>query len=263
MTARPTRATGTVDRPATVGRSTATAARRPTTAERFARRAGTPRRLTRRLAWWLLGVVVTAALAAWVVLASPLLSVGAITVSGVPAAAADGVRSRAAVRLGQPLAQVDTTAVAARALAPDLAAVTVRRQYPRTLVITVVPRVPVLAIRNPQRQVEVLDRYGIVFGIAAEPPPGVPVLDASASPFAPGAVTSVTTVLQNLPAAERARVSHVGVSPSGGVSFRLGKIDVVWGDAGESALKARVLDSVARKANSRIDVSAPLSPAVR
>lgn len=241
----------------------ATAARRPTSVERFAARARRSRRRPGTALWCLLGLLLSGAVAAWVLFASPLLTVRTVTVTGVPTAAAAEVRQRAAVPIGRPLARVDTSAVAARALAPDLAAVTVHRSFPATLVISVQPRVAVLAVRNPEGQVEVRDRYGIAFGTMSTPPAGVPVLDPGQRPLTPAAVAAVSTVLQSLPTARRGEVSHVSVSDAGLVSFRLGRLEVVWGDASDSALKQRVLNALARTARSRIDVSAPRTPAVR
>lgn len=247
-------------------RLTAGAQRPATSRERFAARAASVRRRPRRVLSWGGALVLFAAVSAWVMLGSPLLRVDAVQVQGVSAGAAAAVRERAAVPIGQPLARIDTAAVARRSLAADLASVSVRRSWPHTLVIRVVPRVAVLAVErpdNPQRQVELWDHYGISFATVTRPPAGVPLLATSRGQLSPLAVRSVAGVLQAIPESERRDVSRVNVSAAGLVTFRLKKLSVVWGDASDSALKLQVLSALVPQAHSLVDVSAPRTPAVR
>lgn len=266
--------------------SRTTPAARPGTAERFAAR-GLPRRGTagwsrsllrrrrrlrrpgwsswsrRRLLLCAVTVVLLAAAAAWAVLLSPLLAVRTITVTGLPAPAAASAQARAAAALGQPILRVDTRALAAQMLGAELESVTVSRSYPSTLLVRAVPRVAVLAARNPQGQVEVWDRYGVSMGSVTNVPAGVPLLEDTGTPLTPQSVRTLTAVLQSLSATARRQVSHIAVTPIGLVSFRMGSVRVTWGDAGDAALKARLVDVLVRQAKSGVDVSAPRTPAVR
>jgi cell division protein FtsQ len=275
LTTRPTSSsragTPTPLRPAPTDRFTAQgAARRFPRQRRDRARRQTPgrkgSRILGRLVVAVIGLICLGALGAWVVLASPLLTVTAVRVHGASAVVAAAVRADAAVPIGRPLARLDTTAIAQRALAKDLASVTVRRSWPHTVDISVVPREPVLAVgdpTNPQGQVDLWDRYGVAFATAPAAPAGVPLLETSQTSLTPVAVTSVAGVLQSIPASQRSDITRVTVSPAGLVTFRLKRLDVVWGDATESPLKLHVLNELVPQAHSRIDVSAPRSPAVR
>ncbi len=108
---------------------------------------------------------------------TPIMSARNIVVIGLGAVTQDEVIGAAAVKPGTPLLQVDTDAVAERVAAiRRVASARVQREYPSTLRVTVIERVPVVVKDYPDGP-HLFDRDGVDFA-TAPPPPGVPYLDA-------------------------------------------------------------------------------------
>ena len=223
----------------------------------------------RRRAWqrWLLwltaaGVV---ALLGWVVGWSTLLGVDDIEVSGVSGAEAAAVADLAAVPTGTPLARVDTDAVADRVRERiTVAEVSVRRSWPGTLSVDVVPRTAALVVKNPQGRLEVVDAEGIAFAVVRTAPKGVPVVTATGSRgTTPGALQSSLALLQALPADLSGDVTSLTVGSADLVTFTLGSRTVVWGSGEEPARKVAILRALLRTKAKVIDVSAPDTPVTR
>ena len=223
----------------------------------------------RRRAWqrWLLwltaaGVV---ALLGWVVGWSALLGVDDIEVSGVSGAEAAAVAELAAVPTGTPLARVDTDAVADRVRERiTVAEVSVRRSWPGTLSVDVVPRTAALVVKNPQGRLEVVDAEGIAFAVVRTAPKGVPVVTATGSRgTTPGALQSSLALLHALPADLSGDVTALTVSSADLVTFTLGSRTVVWGSGEQPARKVAILRALLRTKAKVIDVSAPDTPVTR
>ena len=107
---------------------------------------------------------------------TPVMSARNVVVVGLGAVTQDEVTSAVAVEPGTPLLQIDTDTVAERVAAiRRVASVRVQREYPSTLRVTVVERVPVVVKDYPDGP-HLFDRDGVDFAIAP-PPPGVPYLD--------------------------------------------------------------------------------------
>ena len=95
-----------------------------------------------------------------------MLGVDDVEVSGVTGAEAAAVSELVAVPTGTPLARVDTDAVADRVRERiTVAEVSVRRSWPGTLTVDVVPRTAALVVKNPQGRLEVVDAEGIAFAV--------------------------------------------------------------------------------------------------
>jgi len=138
---------------------------------RAERRAG--RRVLLRRGGWVLAGVVPFAVVAWVLLGSSWLVVDKVVVTGEARVTTDQVLAAAQVRLGTPLARVDTGAVAARvrALGP-VASVRVSRSWPGTLRVTVVEREPVVAVGHGTSWT-LYDGTGTQLGAATAVPAGL------------------------------------------------------------------------------------------
>jgi len=216
------------------------------------------------LAWLTAAVVLTAG-GVWMVEFSPVLVARSVRVEGVPPDDVSSIVGRAAVPLGTPLARIDTGAIASRVVATAaLAEVTVSRSWPGTVVISAHQRVPVLAVKDPQGQLQVVDSQGVAYATVSTPPRGVPLINTDEDPPSKDSMRAAMAVLGALPASQRSRVSNVTVSGPNMVSVRLGGITVLWGGASEPELKVKVMTTLLRQRGIRtIDVSAPLSPAVR
>lgn len=245
--------------------STAAGRGATTTANRFRERALSHRRRPWRRA--LLGVLAVGvcALLGWVVGFSTALGVQHVEVSGVEGAEAAAVSELVAVAPGTPLLRVDTDAVGARVRERvTVAEVSVRRSWPRTLSVDVVPRTAALVMRNPEGQLEVVDATGVAFGVVKAAPKGVPVVTATgAAGTSRDALRASLALLDALPEDLASQVSAVRVSSANLVSFTLGSRTVVWGGGEDSARKATILSALLPTAAKVIDVSAPDTPVTR
>ena len=175
------------------------------------------------------------------------------------------IRSVAAVPMGTPLARVDTAAIARRVIATGtLAEVVVSRSWPSTIVIRANPRVPVVVVKNPQGELQVVDARGDAYATVSAPPKGVPLISTGESPPSKESMRAAITVLQALSTVQRGRVTNVTVSGANMVTLRLGAVTVAWGGASEPELKVKVLTALLKqKGVGTIDVSAPRTPITR
>lgn len=216
------------------------------------------RRVLLRRGEWVLAAVAPFALAAWVLLGSSWLVVDKVVVSGESRVTADQVLAAAHVRLGTPLARVDTGGVAARvrALGP-VASVRVSRVWPHTLRVTVVEREPLVAVGRGKAWT-LYDGTGTQLGSATAVPAGLVRLDV-AHPGPDDAPTrAALTVLQSLPTALRVQVAVVQASSPEqvGLVLRDGR-RVVWGGTSDTRAKATALVALLRLKGQVYDVSSP------
>lgn len=222
-------------------------------AERRARRLVLARR-----AGWVLAAVAPFALAAWVLLGSSWLVVDKVVVTGEVRVTPAQVLAAAGVRIGTPLARVDTGAVAARvrALGP-VASVRVSRSWPRTLRVTVVEREPLVAVGRG-RAWTLYDGTGTQLGSATAVPPGLVQLDVAHPGPDDASTGAALTVLQSLPTALRPQVAVVRATSPEQVSLVLrdGR-QVVWGGASDPRAKATALVALLRLPGHVYDVSSP------
>lgn len=198
----------------------------------------------------------------WLVTASSVLAAREVTVVGQRELTADQVRAAAAVPLGVPLARQDLTAVARRAGSlPQVATATAERRWPHTVVVTVVEREPLLAIRQPGG-FALVDARGVAYEIRAQAPDGV--LLTTADPTAVPLLTDLGVVAAALPTELRDRVETLRATAADDIELELQSGTTVrWGDARESGLKAQVVEALWTEQTQTIDVSAPHTPAVR
>jgi cell division protein FtsQ len=222
-------------------------------AERSARR----RRLGRRV-----GIVVAAlaplGLLAWVLLASPLLAVRTVAVSGTDLLTPAQVRAAADVVRGTPLARVDAGAVVRRveSLRP-VAQVRVSRGWPSTLRLQVVERKPVVGVVTA-RGVTLVDAAGVPFAPAPALPPGLVRLQVASPGPADPTTRAALRVLADLSQQMRARVRIVrAASPSSVTLVLRGGKRVLWGGVGDTALKLQAAEALLKMPGTVYDVSRP------
>jgi len=233
--------------------------------DRFQRRAVVARRQPlRRWAYAVLALVVAVVLV-WVVAFSPVLAVRSVEVVGVPASEVGPIKTLARVPTGEPLARVDTAAVADRvAERATLADVSIERSWPSTLVIHASPRQPFLVVKNPQGQLKVVDASGIAYAQVSTAPRGVPVVTAaSEEALSRDALATAVSVVRALPATLQHRVSAVTVSSANLVTLKVGRTTVVWGGVAEPERKLAIVTALLRQPHKVIDVSAPSTPVTR
>jgi cell division protein FtsQ len=229
------------------------------------RRWGRPPSRHRRLLQ-LVGVAVALAVLAWLLLAGPVLAVRTVEVDGLVTLPAGQVQEAAGIGAGTPLLRVDVAAAEARvARLPQVAEVEVTRDWPDSVVITVLERVPV-AVVGEDGQRSLVDAEGVLFDmITGTPPEGVVPLDvASPGPDDPATRAGIAAI-GALSADVRRQVAGAEATGPDDVSLTLTDGTVVtWGDAAESGDKSAVLaglleqlDAGALEPAETIDVSTP------
>jgi cell division protein FtsQ len=245
-----------------------------TSAQRFAARARARRWPLLRNALVLLLVLSLAGGAGWALLRSSWLAVDDVRVRGMERVDADHVLAAAAIDRGTPLLRVDTDAAAARvASIPEVASVSVRRDWPHGVDVVVTEREPLAAVHTGE-QFRFVDAAGVVFGAAAQRPRGLPLVDVSAAESQGQAAGGVDTqtlnaalaALDAVPRGIADRVRVVRARTPDDVVLQLTRAQrVVWGGAERADRKATVLRALLKaEPRARIfDVSAPDVPTTR
>lgn len=232
---------------------------------RFERRATAVRRRPLRLVGILLALLAALVVAGWVLGFSPLLAVRTVSLTGLADAGEREAAQRAAgIAVGTPLVRVDTGAATARVGAiPTVDSVDVSRSWPSTVSVTVHRKVPVLVVKNPQGQLQVVDATGTPYETVDAVPAGVAQVNAAADAADPEGIRAAISILQLLPAAQRAQVTQVTVTSADLVTLQLGAVSVVWGGLADGPKKLTVLQALLPTNPGVIDVSAPDTPVSR
>jgi len=232
---------------------------------RFERRAASVRRRPKTLLAVVAGLVGLLGVLVWLVGFSSVLATRSVTVTGLgDPGEQEVVVAAAAVPTGTPLARVDTAGAVDRvAKIPTVASVSVSRSWPSTVVVSVQRKVPVLAIKNPQGQLQVVDASGVPFEVVSALPAGVAQVNAASDVPDPEGIKAAISILQLLPPERRAQVSGVTVTSADLVTLQLGQVSVVWGGIADGPKKLAVLESLLRTNPAVVDVSAPDTPITR
>jgi cell division protein FtsQ len=218
----------------------------------------THRQVLVRRTTWCVAVAAPLALLGWVVLASSLLAVQRVVVTGEARLTAAQVVAAAGVAPGTPLARVDTAAVARRirALGP-VAEVTVSRGWPHALQVKVVERVAVVAVPRGSG-VDLLDGQGFTLATVVSIPRGVFRLDVQNPSRDDPATKAALTVLRGLPKSLRAQLASLTATSPEQVTLLLkGGRQVLWGGVGDAGAKASTLLALLKMPGTIFDVSAP------
>jgi cell division protein FtsQ len=194
---------------------------------------------------------------------TPIMAARNVVITGVGAVTQEEVIAAAAVKDGTPLLQVNTDDVAERvATIRRVASARVQREYPSTLRITVVERIPVVVKDYPDGP-HLFDRDGVDFA-TAPPPPNLPYLETeNPGPGDPPtkAALEVMTALRPEVAGQVAKVSAPSVA-----AVTLTLVDgreVVWGTNDRTEEKAQKLAALLTQPGHTYDVSSPDLPTVK
>ena len=227
--------------------------------------AATPRRpRTRwRAAFFVLAGVGIIAGVVWALFGSRLLVVRSVTVTGEHLVTSAQVIAAADVPLGTSLVNVDTGLVARRVEGiRQVASVTVSKDWPDHLSITVQERVPVVAVRMAAGGYDLVDPSGVLVVWSRTKPARVPLYQTSVDGGAlrgnPGLATAAAVLAELSPALSK-QVAEVGAPDTANqvlLGLRDGKT-VLWGGSDDAAQKNRELAVLLRGAAHYIDVSAP------
>jgi len=194
---------------------------------------------------------------------TPVMSARSVVVTGLDEVSQDEVTAAAAVVPGTPLLQVDTDAVAERvAEIRRIASARVQRQYPSTVRVTIVERVPVV-VRDYPDGVHLFDRDGVDFATAL-PPPGVPYLDTENPGPTDPATKAALRVMTSLRPDVAGQVGRVSAPSVAAITLTLidGRV-VVWGTTDRTEEKALKLAALLTQPGQTYDVSSPDLPTVK
>jgi cell division protein FtsQ len=226
-----------------------------------------------RTAFFVLAVVGIVAGVAWALLGSRLFVVRSVTVTGEHLVTSAQVVAAADVPLGTSLVGVDAGQVARRVEGiRQVASVTVSKDWPDHLTITVRERVPVVAVRMAGGGYDLVDPTGVLVVWSRKQPARLPLYQTS---VAGGALrgnpelSSAAAVLAELSPAVSKEVAEVSASqaqagpgdtPGEAYQVLLGMRDgktVLWGGTDYAAQKNRELAVLLSGSAHYIDVSAP------
>jgi cell division protein FtsQ len=212
---------------------------------------------------WLILLTTVSVVLALVLYFTPAMSARSLVIVGTGAVSREEVVDVAKVRIGTPLLQIDTDAVADRVAGiRRVASARVQREYPSNLRITIVEREPVVFKDFPDGP-HLFDRDGVDFA-TAPPPPALAYIDTeNPGPADPPtrAALEVMTALRPEVVAQVSRVAAPSVA-----SITLTLIDgrtVVWGTTERTAEKAEKLAALLTQPGRVYDVSSPDLPTVK
>jgi cell division protein FtsQ len=202
------------------------------------------------------GLAVTAVyVAGW----TPVMGVRSVEVVGPATLPTAQLVATAGIAEGTPMMRADLRAATARlADLPQVASVDVRRQWPRTIVISVTER-DAVAVRKAGDGWELLDANGSPFAMAPTKPKNLPVMTASGDAAAD---TAMVQAVAGMPPELRAQVASVqAASPTSiRLTLRKGGAVVNWGSVDQSAFKAEVLLVLLKTDAGWYDVTNPQTP---
>lgn len=216
------------------------------------------RRVRRHRAGWAAAGVLPLLLLGWVLLSSSLLAVRKVVVTGESRLTAAQVEAAAGVRPGTPLARLDTAAIASRVRALGaVKAVTVSRGWPHTVKVTVVERVPFVAVPRSQG-VLLLDDEGYPLTTVATIPRGVVRLEVTDPARTDPTTKAALSVLRSLPKDLIGVLGSVRAgSPEQVMLLLHGGRQVLWGGASDGSAKVAAALALLRMPGTIFDVSAP------
>lgn len=217
----------------------------------------------------LTALAIIVALVAGIIVAaiySPVLAVRKVTVDGTKLLQAESVQKALEPVKGKPLPQINDAEIAGllKPLVP-VRSVSTEARPPSELLVHVVERVPVALVKSGDNY-SLVDVDGVQLGSTADPASvALPRIDGQGANQ--NLFRAITAVLATLPADVLAKMASASASSPDAVELKLtdGKT-VVWGNADEKELKARVLEALLKApANPKVpvnvyDVSAPRHP---
>ena len=194
---------------------------------------------------------------------TPIMSARTVVVNGLAEVTQEEVLAAAAVPPGTPLLQIDTDTIAERvATIRRIATARVQREYPSTLRITVVERIPVVVKDYPDGP-HLFDRDGVDFA-TAPPPPQLPYLDVDNPSPNDAPTLAALQVMLALPPDVVGQVGRIAAPSVASITLTLtdGRV-VVWGTNDHTDEKAMKLAALLTQPGHTYDVSSPDLPTVK
>jgi len=216
-----------------------------------------------RLIMWSIVLAAASIALALVLYFTPAMAARSVVVVGVGTVTREEVVDAAQVRLGTPLLQIDTDAVADRVAGiRRVASARVQREYPSTLRISIVERIP-LVVKDFPDGPHLFDRDGVDFA-TAPPPPGLPYIEVENPGPADPPTRAALQVMTALRPEVVAQVSRVAAPSVSSVTLTLADgRTVVWGTTDRTGEKAEKLAALLTQPGRVYDVSSPDLPTVK
>jgi cell division protein FtsQ len=194
---------------------------------------------------------------------TPIMAARVTVFTGLSTVSQEEVEQAAAIVPGTPLLQIDTDAVADRvATIRRVASARVQREYPSTLRISVVERVPVVVKDYPDGP-HLFDKDGVDFA-SAPPPPALPYLDADNPGPSDAPTKAALQVLLSLRPEVASQVGRIAAPSVASITLTLvdGR-EVIWGTTDRTEEKALKLGALLTQPGRTYDVSSPDLPTVK
>lgn len=219
------------------------------------------RRRWLRVAVPFLALVLIAA-GVWVVGFSAALSVQRVQVTGLDDLGHQRIVRAARVPMRRPLARLDVGAIEQRVTdIKRVESAKVTRSWPNTVKIAVTERKPLYRVKRDDHLL-LVDHAGIAFPAAAKQDKKLP--RATVDPTQSDLLSDLGTVTAALPKSLRGKIRQVDAGSRDTVELKLTKgRTVIWGNASESELKAKVTAGLLKRKASVYNVSAPGYPTTR
>ena len=194
----------------------------------------------------------------WVALGSGALDVQRVAITGTTSLTAAEVKVVTHAAVGDAMLTVNVNGVRDSVAAiPAVADVTVRREWPNKIRVTVQERKPAVAVQRSNGWL-LVDGSGVPFTTVANRPARVLPLTVAAPSAHDPATQAALAVLKSLPNSVRQRVTALLAPTPAGVQLRLTKgVTVVWGGPEDSPRKAKALAALLHGKARVYDVSTP------
>ncbi|HTY26957.1 MAG TPA: FtsQ-type POTRA domain-containing protein [Mycobacterium sp.] len=216
-----------------------------------------------RLLTWLVVLTVIGVGLGLILYFTPLMSARSLVVTGTGVVTREEVVDAAKVKLGTPLLQIDTDEVADRVAGIQrVASARVQREYPSTLRITIVERVPIVVKDYPDGS-HLFDKDGVDFA-TAPPPPGLAYIDVDHPGPNDPPTKAALQVMTSLSPEVVGQVSRIAAPSVASITLTLtdGRT-VVWGTTDRTDEKAEKLGALLTQPGRTYDVSSPDLPTVK
>lgn len=231
--------------------------------------ADTPNQLGRRtvrglrLLTWLVVLTVVGVGLGLILYFTPLMSARSVVVTGTGVVTREEVVDAAKVTLGTPLLQIDTDEVADRVAGiRRVASARVQREYPSTLRITIVERVPIVVKDYPDGP-HLFDKDGVDFA-TAPPPPGLAYIDVDHPGPDDPPTKAALQVMTSLSPDVVGQVGRIAAPSVASITLTLNDgRTVVWGTTDRTDEKAEKLGALLTQPGRTYDVSSPDLPTVK
>ena len=216
-----------------------------------------------RMLTWLVVLTVIGVGLGLVLYFTPLMSARSLVVTGTGVVTREEVVAAAKVTLGTPLLQIDTDEVADRVAGiARVASARVQREYPSTLRITIVERVPIVVKDYPDGP-HLFDKDGVDFA-TAPPPPGLAYIDVDHPGPNDPPTRAALQVMTSLSPDVVGQVSRIAAPSVASITLTLtdGRT-VLWGTTDRTDEKAEKLGALLTQPGHTYDVSSPDLPTVK